>query len=142
MMIPIWLGIIIVSIIIEIITVDLVSIWFGAGAVVALIADLLGASQIIQIALFVIVTAILIVATRPVAKKYLRTNIEKTNFDRVIGKHGLVTRTITADNKGEVKVMSTSWLASSLDNTTINEGDYCEIMAVEGAHLVVKKIEE
>lgn len=141
-MIPIWLGIIIVSIIIEIITVDLVSIWFGAGAVVALIADLLGASQIIQIALFVIVTAILIVATRPVAKKYLRTNIEKTNFDRVIGKHGLVTRTITADNKGEVKVMSTSWLASSLDNTTINEGDYCEIMAVEGAHLVVKKIEE
>lgn len=141
-MIPIWLGIIIVSIIIEIITVDLVSIWFGAGAVVALIADLLGASQVIQIALFVIVTAILIVATRPVAKKYLRTNIEKTNFDRVIGKHGLVTRTITADNKGEVKVMSTSWLASSLDNTTINEGDYCEIMAVEGAHLVVKKIEE
>lgn len=141
-MIPIWLGIIIVSIIIEVITVDLVSIWFGAGAVVALIADLLGASQIIQIALFVIVTAILIVATRPVAKKYLRTNIEKTNFDRVIGKHGLVTRTITADNKGEVKVMSTSWLASSLDNTTINEGDYCEIMAVEGAHLVVKKIEE
>lgn len=141
-MIPIWLGIIIVSIIIEIITVDLVSIWFGAGAVVALIADLLGASQIIQIALFVIVTAILIVATRPVAKKYLRTNIEKTNFDRVIGKHGLVTRTITADNKGEVKVMSTSWLASSLDNTTINEGDYCEIIAVEGAHLVVKKIEE
>lgn len=141
-MIPIWLGIIIVSIIIEIITVDLVSIWFGAGAVVALIADLLGASQIIQTALFVIVTAILIVATRPVAKKYLRTNIEKTNFDRVIGKHGLVTRTITADNKGEVKVMSTSWLASSLDNTTINEGDYCEIMAVEGAHLVVKKIEE
>lgn len=141
-MIPIWLGIIIVSIIIEIITVDLVSIWFGAGAVAALIADLLGASQIIQIALFVIVTAILIIATRPVAKKYLRTNIEKTNFDRVIGKHGLVTRTITADTKGEVKVMSTSWLASSLDNTTINEGDYCEIMAVEGAHLVVKKIEE
>lgn len=141
-MIPIWLGIIIVSIIIEIITVDLVSIWFGAGAVAALIADLLGASQIIQIALFVIVTAILIIATRPVAKKYLRTNIEKTNFDRVIGKHGLVTRTITADTKGEVKVMSTSWLASSLDNTTINEGEYCEIMAVEGAHLVVKKIEE
>lgn len=141
-MIPIWLGIIIVSVIVEIITIDLVSIWFGAGAIVALIADLLGASQLIQIILFVIITTILIFVTRPVAKKYLRTNIEKTNFDRVIGKHGLVTKAITADNKGEVKVMSTSWLASSIDNTTINEGDYCEIMAVEGAHLVVKKIEE
>lgn len=141
-MIPIWLGIIIVSVIVEIITIDLVSIWFGAGAIIALIADLLGASQLIQIILFVIITTILIFVTRPVAKKYLRTNIEKTNFDRVIGKHGLVTKAITADNKGEVKVMSTSWLASSIDNTTINEGDYCEIMAVEGAHLVVKKIEE
>ena len=55
---------------------------------------------------------------------------------------GLITKTITADTKGEVKVMSTLWLASSIDNTTINEGDYCEILAVEGAHLVVKKIEE
>lgn len=68
--------------------------------------------------------------------------MKKTNVDRVIGKHGLVTKTITADNKGEVKVMSTSWMATSLDNSTINEGDYCEILAIEGAHLVVKKIEE
>ena len=135
-MIPIWLGIIIVAIIVEIITIDLVSIWFAAGGVVALIADLLGASQAIQIALFVIVTTIAIFVTRPIAKKYLRTNIEKTNYDRVIGKHGLV------DTKGEVKVMSTSWLAASVDNNTINEGEYCEIMAIEGAHLVVKKIEE
>ena len=137
-MIPIWLGIIIVAIIVEIITIDLVSIWFAAGGV----ADLLGASQAIQIALFVIVTTIAIFVTRPIAKKYLRTNIEKTNYDRVIGKHGLVTKTITADTKGEVKVMSTSWLAASVDNNTINEGEYCEIMAIEGAHLVVKKIEE
>ena len=60
----------------------------------------------------------------------------------MIGKHGLVTKTITADNKGEVKVMSTSWPATSLDNAVISEGDYCEIVAIEGVHLVVKKIEE
>ena len=60
----------------------------------------------------------------------------------LIGKHGLVTKTITADNKGEVKVMSTLWMATSNDNTTIHQGEYCEILAVEGAHLVVKKIEE
>lgn len=141
-MIPIWLGITIVAIIIEVITIDLVSVWFAAGSVFALIACLLGISQSIQIALFIIVTVITAVIVRPIAKKYMRGNIERTNYDRVIGKHGLITKTITADNKGEVKVMSTLWLASSIDNTTINEGDYCEILAVEGAHLVVKKLEE
>lgn len=141
-MIPIWLGITIVAAIIEILTTDLVSIWFAAGGIVSLIACLLGASQTIQIVLFAIVSIFTIIIVRPIAKKYLRTNIEKTNVDRVIGKHGLVTKTITADNKGEVKVMSTSWPATSLDNTVISEGDYCEIVAIEGVHLVVKKIEE
>ena len=141
-MIAIWLGITIVAAIIEILTTDLVSIWFAAGGIVSLIACLLGASQTIQIVLFAIVSIFTIIIVRPIAKKYLRTNIEKTNVDRVIGKHGLVTKTITADNKGEVKVMSTSWPATSLDNSVISEGDYCEIVAIEGVHLVVKKIEE
>ena len=141
-MIPIWLGIIIAAIVIEVITVDLVSVWFAAGGIIALILCLLGINQSIQIAAFIIIAIITAVVVRPIAKKYMRVNIERTNFDRVIGKHGLITKTITADTKGEVKVMSTLWLASSIDNTTINEGDYCEILAVEGAHLVVKKIEE
>ena len=140
-MIPIWLGIIIAAIVIEVITVDLVSVWFAAGGIIALILCLLGINQSIQIAAFIIIAIITAVVVRPIAKKYMRGNIERTNFDRVIGKHGLITKTITADTKGEVKVMSTLWLASSIDNTTINEGDYCEILAVEGAHLVVKKIE-
>lgn len=141
-MIPIWLGIIIAAIVIEVITVDLVSVWFAAGGIIALILCLLGINQSIQIAAFIIIAIITAVVVRPMAKKYMRGNIERTNFDRVIGKHGLITKTITADTKGEVKVMSMLWLASSIDNTTINEGDYCEILAVEGAHLVVKKIEE
>ncbi|WP_027089097.1 NfeD family protein [Thomasclavelia saccharogumia] len=141
-MIPIWLGIIIAAIVIEVITVDLVSVWFAAGGIIALILCLLGINRSIQIAAFIIIAIITAVVVRPIAKKYMRGNIERTNFDRVIGKHGLITKTITADTKGEVKVMSMLWLASSIDNTTINEGDYCEILAVEGAHLVVKKIEE
>lgn len=127
------------AIVIEVITVDLVSVWFAAGGIIALILCLLGINQSIQIAAFIIIAIITAVVVRPIAKKYMRGNIERTNFDRVIGKHGLITKTITADTKGEVKVMSTLWLASSIDNTTINEGDYCEILAVEGAHLVVKK---
>lgn len=141
-MLTIWLAITVIAIIIEILTIDLVSIWFAAGSIVALIAYLLNAGTTMQIILFVIITSICAIIIRPISKKYLRGNIERTNFDRVIGKHGLVTKTITADSKGEVKVMSTLWTATSNDNTTIHRGEYCEILAVEGAHLVVKKIEE
>jgi membrane protein implicated in regulation of membrane protease activity len=141
-MLYIWIGIIVVSGIVEIATVNLVSVWFVVGGLVAIIANAFNASSIVQVILFIVVSLLCIVITRPLAKKYLRTEIVNTNSDRIIGKHGLVTKHIDADNKGEVKVMSTFWLASSVDNSTLNEGDYCEILAIEGVHVVVKKIEK
>lgn len=141
-MLTIWLAIIIITIIVEILTIDLVSIWFSAGGIVALLAYLLNTPVTIQIILFIVTSLLCIIIIRPITKKYMRGNIERTNFDRVIGKHALVTKTINIDTKGEVKVMSTLWLATSVDNSVINQGDYCEVLAVEGAHLVVKKLEE
>lgn len=142
MMLWIWLGITIVAAIIELITTDLVSIWFAAGGLAATITYLLHASQTVQIVVFVIVSVIFIIVARPLAKQYLRTNIVSTNYDRVIGQHGLVLKKIDADTRGEVKVLSTQWSACSIDNSTLEVGDYCEILAVEGAHLIVRKIEK
>ena len=105
----VWTIVLVIAIIVEAITVDLVSIWFGLGAIAALIGEFFG-------------------------------NTIKTNLDRVIGKHCLVTETITADNKGEVKVMGTLWMATSLNNMTIQAGEYAEIVSIEGAHVIVKKI--
>lgn len=135
-----WTIILVISIIVEAITVDLVSIWFGAGAIVALIAEAFGFNQIIQVTLFTIVSIACILITRPLSKKYLRGNTIKTNYDRIIGKHCLVTETITADNKGEVKVMGTLWMATSLNNETIEVGQYAEVVSIEGAHVIVKEI--
>lgn len=140
MMILIWLSIIIVATIIEIITVDLVSIWFAIGGVGAAIATLLHLSTSIQITFFIVLSFICIILTSPLAKKYLRTNIVHTNYDRVIGHHGVVTKRMDMDSKGEVKVMSTLWMACSCNGETLEMGDYCEVLAVEGAHLIVKKI--
>lgn len=140
MMLWIWLGITIVAAIFELITTDLVSIWFTIGGLGALLSYAVGLSQTIQIVVFIILSVICIVISRPLAKKYLRTQIISTNYDRVIGQHGLVLKRIDADTRGEVKVLSTQWSASSVDNSTLEVGDYCEILAVEGAHLVVKKI--
>lgn len=137
-----WTVVLLISVIIEAITIDLVSIWFGVGAVAALICEALGLSQVLQVVIFAIVSVICIIISRPLAKKYLRGNTIKTNLDRVIGKHCLVTETITADTKGEVKVMGTLWSAVSLDNIKIEAGQYAEVVSIEGAHVIVRKIEK
>ena len=136
----VWTIVLVIAIIVEAITVDLVSIWFGLGAIAALIGEFFGLDQTLQIVLFTIISIVCIFVTRPLAKKYLRGNTIKTNLDRVIGKHCLVTETITADNKGEVKVMGTLWMATSLNNMAIQAGEYAEIVSIEGAHVIVKKI--
>ncbi len=136
----IWTIILVIAIIVEAVTIDLVSIWFAVGAAAALVGEMFGMSQTFQVMLFTIISVVCIIGTRPLAKKYLRGNTIKTNLDRVIGKHCLVTQKITADNRGEIKVMGNLWSASSLDNETIEVGDYAEIVSIEGAHVVVRKI--
>lgn len=136
----IWTIVMVVAIIVEAITVDLVSIWFAVGACVTLVAELLGLSQTIQIVLFAAVSILCIIVTRPLSKKYLKTNIIKTNLDRVVGEHCLVTETITPDEKGEIKVMGQLWAASSVDNMVIEKGQQAEVIAIEGSHVVVKSI--
>lgn len=135
-----WTIVLVIAVVVEAITIDLVSIWFGVGALAALIGDALGSSQVVQVILFTVVSIICIIITRPLSKKYLRGNTVRTNYDRIIGKHCLVTETITADNKGEVKVMGTLWMATSLNNETIEAGQYAEVISIEGAHVIVKKI--
>lgn len=136
-----WTAVLVIAIVIEAITIDLVSIWFSVGAAVALLSEVLFHAQTnIQITLFLVISTACIILSRPLAKKYLRVNTIKTNYDRIIGKHAKVTSTITEDKKGEVKVMGNYWSAASLNNEIIEEGQHVEILAIEGNHVVVKKI--
>ncbi len=138
----VWTLVLVISVIVEAITIDLVSIWFAVGALIALIGEFLGLSQTLQIIVFVIVSLVCIFISRPLAKKYLRGNIVKTNLDRIIGKHCLATETITADHKGEVKVMGNLWAATSLNNEKIQIGEYAEVVSIEGSHVIVKKLDK
>lgn len=137
----IWTIIIVISIIVEAATINLVSIWFAFGALFAVICEQLGLSILLQIVIFTISSTIIIAATRPLAKKYLRGKITKTNLDRIIGKHCLITEKITPDQKGEAKVNGNLWSASSLNNEIIEAGEYGEIVSIEGAHVVVRKLD-
>ena len=86
----IWLAVLIVSILVEAGTMGLVSIWFAAGALAAWVLAMLGVGELVQCAVFVAVSALLLIFTRPLVKKYLTPKIQPTNVDAVIGREGVV----------------------------------------------------
>ena len=141
-MMQIWIIILVIALIIEAITVDLVSIWFALGALIAIVLELLHIDASIQLGVFLIISITSAIITRPLAKKILHGHITKTNLDRLIGKHCIVLKDITPDQKGEIKVMGNTWLATSLNNEMIYKDEYAQIIAIEGAHVIVKKIEK
>ncbi len=133
-----WAVAIIVFGIAEAVTAQLVSIWFVAGSIAALIAGLCNAPIIVQVVLFLAVTIIALVITRPLVKKYITPKKEATNADKVIGQIGVVTEEINNINAtGQVKVDGKIWTARSLENKIIPNGDEVIIDRIEGVKLIV-----
>jgi len=139
----VWTAAIIIFGIVEAVTAGLVSIWFVAGALAALIAAFLGASLFIQIALFLIISAAALAMTRPLLKKFTNGITTPTNADRVLGEIAKVTEDIcNEDSTGAVFVDGKTWTARSADNTVIPAGNRVYIESMEGVKLFVKKVEE
>ena len=137
----VWLSAAIFFLIIESITVELISIWFTGGSIIAMILALLGVDLGWQIAGFCATSILLILFTRPIVARYLKRNESKTNVDSLIGAIATVTKDIIPDDRGEVKVNGQHWLAISSENGFIETGSKVIILAIEGAKLIVKKYE-
>ncbi|MBR2477014.1 MAG: NfeD family protein [Clostridia bacterium] len=134
-----WTVIFAVLCIIEANTSNLVTIWFAIGSLITLIPAALGATLYTQIVVFVLSSTVLLALTRPLVKKKLSANIEKTNADRVIGKTAIVKESITADKfAGTVTVQGKIWSAVSSDGSPIEEGEEVTVESIEGVKLVVK----
>ena len=139
-MIIIWFVVIIVAALIEMNTMDLTSIWFSVGALVAFVLSLIQVGPTVQIIAFVLVSVILIVAVRPVAKNYFKTNVISTNADRLIGKVATCTKPIGVGERGEVKIDGKYWLAVTSSDEGIEIDEKVEVLAIEGVKLIVDKI--
>ncbi|MBR2590032.1 MAG: NfeD family protein [Clostridia bacterium] len=135
-----WAAAIVIFAVLEGITIQLVSVWFLIGAVGALIAALCGANFITQAVIFVLVSVITLVATRPLVKKYIQPKIQATNADRCIGAQALVTQKIdnTAET-GQVKVKGSVWTARTADESVIECGERVTVEKIEGVKLIVHK---
>ena len=140
-MIILWFIIIIVAALIEMNTMDLASIWFSVGALIAFVLALIGVNVTWQIVAFLLVSLILVLSVRPVAKNYFKTNAISTNSDRLIGKVAVCTKEILVGERGEVKIDGKYWLAVTSGDKDIAIDERVEVLAIEGVKLIVDKIQ-
>ena len=139
----IWLVIQIVLLVIEVITLGLSTIWFAGGALAAFIAALLGANVAVQVVLFLAVSIILLIFTRPVVMRMLNKHKTATNAESLIGEQAIVTQTINnLMGRGEVFINGLEWMArSQQDNDTIEKDTVVRILRIDGVKLIVERKE-
>ena len=135
----IWLIIAGIAFVIEAFTIGFLVFWFGIGAILAMIVSIFTDNIIIQCAVFIISSTILLFFTRPFVTKFSNTNTIQTNAYSIIGKKGIVTQTIDPiSGIGQVKVGSEVWSAKSLNDSKIDEGLEVEVVEIDGVKAVVK----
>ncbi len=139
-MIIIWFVIVIVAALIEMNTMDLTSIWFSVGALIAFVLAIAGLNPAFQIVVFIVISIALIIAVRPIAKNYFKTNKINTNADRLVGKVAVVTKDINVGERGEVKIDGKYWLAVTSGKEDLEVDERVEVLAIEGVKLIVDKI--
>ncbi|NCA94992.1 MAG: NfeD family protein [Epsilonproteobacteria bacterium] len=142
-MIWIWLGIFVLSVIIEAVEPDLVSIWFAAGALLAIILSIIpGVPFWVEIIVFLVVSFVLIFAIRPLAKKYLYKKEIKSNIEEKIGEKCVVIKAINELAHGEVKLNGVIWTAIARNKKEVfEEQSVVTIVGIDGNKLIVEKFE-
>lgn len=139
-MVFVWLVIAVVLGIFEAATVALVSIWFAIGAVAAMVPAYFNAPFWVQILVFILVSALCFVFTRPFFKKIIRVNKQPTNVDRLVGQEGVATDDIeNIECRGKVFISGLTWSARSETGELIPQGAVVTVKKIEGATLVVKR---
>lgn len=138
-MMVIWAVAFVFFLIVEASTAALVSIWFAAGALVALFFAIAKTGFLVQCIVFVAVSVIVLIVTRPIAKKVNNKKVP-TNYELDVGKTVRVIETIdNVKNRGRVKLDGTFWSARSDNGEVIEEGLDVTVVKVDGAKLIVRK---
>lgn len=132
-----WFLLFIVMLIIEAVTVNLVTIWFAIGALVSCIVSYFCNDILIQTGVFIAVSTLSLILTRPLISKFRNNKKVATNLDRVIGMKGVVTSDILNNSVGEVKVDGKKW--SAISDCELRTNDVVKIIKIDGVKLIVKK---
>lgn len=138
----IWLVLMVLFLIAEAATVTMISLWFAAGSLAALIVALLGGGWGLQIAAALIVSMALLACLRPMVRKHFTPKLTRTNVDAIVGSQGYVTADI--DNisaTGTVKLGAMEWTARSANGDPIPKGTLVKVEKIEGVKAFVTAVE-
>ncbi len=140
-----WLLLFIILLVIEVLTLGLTTIWFAGGALAAFVVSLiLGNMLEVEVAVFIVVSVILLLFTRPWAMRYLNRRTVRTNADSLIGTTVRVTQPV--DNileKGAAQAAGKEWTARSKeDGVTFEEGELAVVSEIRGVKLILEKKKE
>lgn len=124
--------------IIEAFTLGLTTIWFAGGAVCASAAAMFGAPVIVQIAVFLAISVLLLVITRPIVKRRLNDRTEKTNVEAIIGQEGIAEEDISQYVNGQVRADGKIWSATC-ETGEIKKGKVVIIKSIKGVTLTVEE---
>ena len=137
----VWLILLIAFVVVEALTVSLVSIWFAAGAVAALIVSGFTSSWLVQFAVFAVVSAVALAATRPLVKKRMTARRVPTNADINVGRKAQVLVEVTPDVTGRVRLDGVDWNAQcATPGDTLAPGSRCRITEIHSTLLIVEPV--
>ena len=136
--IVIWIAALVAFLIVEAVTYQMITVWFGVGALFSALCAVAEASLNVQITVFLIVSIVTLCLFRPLAMRHFKTKTERTNVDSLIGKTVTVTQKVTSqDGKGKINGME--WTLRCDDGVEIEEGERVVVEKIEGVKLMVKK---
>lgn len=140
----IWLALLAVLLVVEAVTAGLTTIWFAGGALAAAVVSYFGAGITVQWILFLCVSLVLLIFTRPLAVKVMNRDVAKTNVNSLIGRKAVVIQEI--DNlaqTGQVMISDIEWMArTASDGEKIPENAIVTIKEIHGVKLIVEKAKE
>ena len=141
-MLVFWAVVLVAAVVIEAATVGLATIWFAVGALAALIAAACSANIAVQVIIFIVVSLVLLVFTRPLLKKLFPVKFQATNYDRCIGKTAVAEEEINnIAGTGSIKIDGVLWTARCEDDTKIvKKGDLVRILRIEGVKAFVENV--
>ena len=139
----VWLIAAGVFLILEIFTMGFLVFWLSIGSLLAMLVSFVTDSIIIQTAVFVISSGLLIFATKPLVKKFSQQDTTKTNVYSLVGKKAIVTEDIDwSTGSGQIKFDGQVWSARTTEQVNIEKGTEVEIEKIEGVKAFVKPLKD
>ena len=139
----IWIILAVVFLVVELITVAMVSLWFMIGALAALLAAAVGASMWLQILIFLLVSVACFALLYPRLNRFVGKNRQPTNADMVIGRTCVVTQRIdNIADTGAVAVGGKTWSARTKNGEIAEIGSHVRAEDIQGVKLIVSPLSE